>query len=58
MLIDAEARKLIAGRAGPADLRVYARKRSMRNLQEAGLALVTEGRTSIDEVLRAIKQTR
>jgi type II secretory ATPase GspE/PulE/Tfp pilus assembly ATPase PilB-like protein len=58
MLIDEEARKIIAGRASASDLRVYARKRSMRNLQEEGLQLVIDGRTSIDEVLRAIKQTR
>ena len=58
MVIDDEARRLIAGRASASDLRVYARKRGMRNLQEEGLQLVIDGKTSVDEVLRAIKQTR
>jgi len=58
MVIDDEARRLIAARSSASDLRVYARKRSMRNLQEEGLGLVIEGKTSVDEVLRAIKETR
>jgi len=58
MSIDDEARRIIDSGGSVSDLRVFARKRGMRNLQEAGLQLVIEGRTSIDEVIRAIKQTR
>jgi len=54
MPIDQQARDMIA-RGALADLRTYCRKRGMRNLQEEGLRLVTEGRTSVEEVLRAIK---
>ena len=53
--IDDEARELI-GRGALTDLRTHARKLGMRNLQEEGLRLVIEGRTSIEEVLRAVKQ--
>ncbi|HUU10744.1 MAG TPA: ATPase, T2SS/T4P/T4SS family [Phycisphaerae bacterium] len=56
MPIDDEARAMIARGAALADLRTYARKLGMRNLQEEGLRLVIEGRTCIEEVLRAIKQ--
>jgi len=38
------------------DLFTHARKLGMRNLQEEGLTMVIDGRTSIEEVLRAIKQ--
>jgi len=58
MPVDDEARRIIAGGGSVSDLRVHARKGGMRNLQEAGLQLVIEGRTSIDEVIRAIKQSR
>jgi type II secretory ATPase GspE/PulE/Tfp pilus assembly ATPase PilB-like protein len=44
------------GRSALTDLRTHVRKLGMRNLQEEGLRLVIEGRTSIEEVLRAIKQ--
>jgi len=54
--LDDEARALLAGGAGPADLRTHARKLGMRNLQEEGLRLVAAGKTSIEEVLRVIKQ--
>jgi len=55
MPIDDEARGLIE-RGALTDLRTFARKMGMRNLQEEGLQLVIEGRTSIEEVLRALKQ--
>lgn len=58
LLVDDEARRIVGGGGSASDLRVYARKRGMRNLQEAGLQLVIEGRASIDEVIRAIKQSR
>ncbi|MBL7140902.1 MAG: Flp pilus assembly complex ATPase component TadA [Planctomycetes bacterium] len=54
MPIDQEARDMIA-RGALADLRTYCRKLGMRNLQEEGLRLVTDGQTSVEEVLRAIK---
>ena len=56
MPADEEAREMIRRGATVSDLRVHARKLGMRNLQEEGLRLVISGRTSIDEVLRAIKQ--
>ena len=57
MEIDDEARAMIGRGANVADIRAHARKIGMRNLQEEGLALVIAGRTSIEEVLRAVKQT-
>ena len=57
MAIGDEARAMIGRGANVADIRAHARKSGMRNLQEEGLALVIAGRTSIEEVLRAVKQT-
>jgi len=54
MRIDEEGRRLLAGGALP-DLRAHCRKLGMRNLQDEGLRVVIEGRTSVEEVLRAIK---
>jgi general secretion pathway protein E len=56
MPIDVVAREMIGRGASVADVRTYTRKSGMRNLQEEGLQMVIEGRTSIEEVLRAIKQ--
>jgi len=56
MAVDAEARAMIGRGATVADLRTYARKMGMRNLQEEGLQLVIDGDTSIEEVQRAIQQ--
>jgi type II secretory ATPase GspE/PulE/Tfp pilus assembly ATPase PilB-like protein len=56
MPIDAAAREMIA-RGRLSDVRTYVRKLGARNLQEEGLQRVIEGWTSIDEVMRAIKQT-
>ncbi len=58
MPIDEEARAMIASGASAADVRTHARKLGMRNLQEEGLRLVIDGTTSIEEVLRAIKQAK
>jgi len=57
MAIDDETRAMIGRGANVADVRTHARKSGMRNLQEEGLALVVAGHTSIEEVLRAVKQT-
>ncbi|MGB6917354.1 MAG: ATPase, T2SS/T4P/T4SS family, partial [Phycisphaerae bacterium] len=57
MVIDDETRAMIGRGANVADIRAHARKSGMQNLQEEGLALVIAGRTSIEEVLRAVKQT-
>jgi len=58
MPIDQEARALLEKGAQVSDVRGHARKLGMRNLQEEGLRLVIDGRTSIEEVLRAIKQAK
>jgi len=54
MPIDEEARQMIA-RGALADLRTHCRKLGMRNLQEEGLRLIIDGRTSVEEAVRAIK---
>jgi len=54
MPLDDEARRLLARRALTA-LRTHCRKLGMRNLQEEGLRLILGGETSVEEVLRAIK---
>jgi general secretion pathway protein E len=56
MPIDAEAREMIAQGTALGDLVTHLRKLGMRNLQEEGLSMVIDGRTSIEEVLRAIKR--
>ena len=56
MPIDGRAREMIARGTTLADLFTHARKLGMRNLQEEGLTMVIDGRTSIEEVLRAIEQ--
>lgn len=58
MPIDEEARRLIRQGASVSDIRSHARKQGMRNLQEEGLRLVIDGTTSVEEVLRAIKQVK
>jgi type II secretory ATPase GspE/PulE/Tfp pilus assembly ATPase PilB-like protein len=47
---------MIGRGASADDVRTYIRKGGMLNLQEEGLQMVIEGRTSIEEVLRAIKR--
>ncbi|KPJ76103.1 MAG: hypothetical protein AMS14_02525 [Planctomycetes bacterium DG_20] len=56
MPLDDDARAMIAQGTTLSDLLTHLRKRGMRNLQEEGLAMVIDGRTGIEEVLRAIKQ--
>jgi len=56
MPIGHEARAMIAQGATLSDLVTHARRLGMRNLQEEGLDLVIDGRTGIDEVVRAIKR--
>jgi len=56
MPVDATIRDMIARNVSVADIRVQVRKEGMKNLQEEGLRKVIEGKTSIEEVLRAIKQ--
>ena len=56
MPLDAEAREMIGQGTALSDLVTHLRKLGMRNLQEEGLAMVIDGRTSIEEVLRAIKR--
>ena len=57
MPIDAEAHDMIRRNTSVQDIRIHARKQKMLNLQEEGLQLVIEGRTSIEEVQRVLKQT-
>jgi len=52
-----EMREMIGRGASLADVRTQARKAGMRNLQEEGLERILDGQTSVEEVLRAIKQT-
>ena len=56
MPVDGRTREMIARGTTLTDLFTRARKLGMRNLQEEGLTMVIDGRTSIEEVLRAIKQ--
>lgn len=51
-----EMREMIGRGASLADVRTQARKAGMRNLQEEGLQRIIDGQTSVEEVLRAIKQ--
>ena len=51
-----EMREMIGRGASLADVRTQARKAGMRNLQEEGLERIINGQTSVEEVLRAIKQ--
>ena len=57
MPTDAAVRDLIARGASVADIRVQVRKEGMKNLQEEGLRKVIDGKTSIEEVQRVLKQT-
>jgi len=54
MPIDDEARELLASGA-LTDLQAHCRRVGLRNLQEEGLRLILDGRTSVEEVLRVIK---
>jgi type IV pilus assembly protein PilB len=52
MLVDAQIRRAILERASTGEIRAAARAAGMRSLRESGLRALTEGRTSIEEVLR------
>ncbi len=52
LALDVGLRSLIAERASPAVLRAAARERGLRTLREAALALVAEGRTTLEEANR------
>jgi len=56
MPVTPEMREMIGRGASLADVRTQARKAGMRNLQEEGLERIIDGQTSVEEVLRAIKQ--
>ncbi|MEM7517592.1 MAG: pilus assembly protein PilB, partial [Planctomycetota bacterium] len=52
MAIDDEIRRAVVERESSDKIRNYARSSGMRSLRESGLRAVTEGRTTIEEVLR------
>jgi type IV pilus assembly protein PilB len=52
MSMSSELRRLILANASTGELRGAAVQNGMRTLRESGLAAVTEGRTTIEEVLR------
>jgi type IV pilus assembly protein PilB len=52
MLMSDELRKIVLASGSTAELRASAVRAGMRTLREAGLAAATEGRTTIEEVLR------
>ncbi len=52
MVLDDDIRELIMQRASSNVLRAEARKRGMRTLREAGLLAITEGITTIEEVVK------
>jgi type IV pilus assembly protein PilB len=52
MVFDDELRDMIMQSASTSILRDHARKRGMRSLRDAGLELIFDGITSIDEVVR------
>ncbi len=52
MTIDEEIRRLIETNASIEDIRQAAVAGGMRTLREAGLRAASEGRTTIEEVLR------
>jgi len=56
MPVTPEIREMIGRGASIADIRTQARKAGMRNLQEEGLQRIIDGQTSVEDVLRAIKE--
>ena len=52
MLVDDAIRKGVLEGASTEDLRAAARRAGMRTLRQAGMAAITEGITSVEEVLR------
>lgn len=56
LAIDDNLRKLLAGGANPDAVREAARKGGFRSLQEEGVVLVAKGTTSLQELIRVMKQ--
>jgi len=52
MTIDDDLRDMVMKRASSNVLRVAARKRGMRTLRESGLLAISEGTTTIEEVVK------
>ena len=52
MLVDGEIRRAIHQRASTGEIREAARAGGMRSLRDSGIRALTEGRTSVEEVLR------
>jgi type II secretory ATPase GspE/PulE/Tfp pilus assembly ATPase PilB-like protein len=55
LIVDDEVRQVIINGGTPAQLKTAFRKQGGRYLQEAGLALVERGETSVQEVLRVLR---
>ena len=55
LVLDAPIRELLVGRPSVQAIRAQARKAGMRTLQEAGLAKVLAGVTSVNEIVRVVK---
>jgi type II secretory ATPase GspE/PulE/Tfp pilus assembly ATPase PilB-like protein len=53
--MSAAIRKLVAAGAGPGDIKAEARKEKMQTLQQEGLRLVIEGKTSLEELQRIFR---
>ncbi len=53
--VNDEMKELVAGGAGPADIKALARKLKMPSIQREGLKLVASGVTSLEELQRAFK---
>jgi type IV pilus assembly protein PilB len=52
MVMNDAMRRLVLANASTADLRVAAIQAGMRTLRESGVQAITEGRTTVEEVLR------
>jgi type II secretory ATPase GspE/PulE/Tfp pilus assembly ATPase PilB-like protein len=56
LVLDETVRKALVGGAKPDQLRQVARKAGFRGLQEEGIVLVVKGTTSLQELVRVMKQ--
>ncbi|RPI64340.1 MAG: hypothetical protein EHM48_00965, partial [Planctomycetaceae bacterium] len=56
MPVNETIRAMILSRASSHDIRIEASKHGMKSLRQDGLRLVAEGRTTLEEVLRATKE--
>jgi general secretion pathway protein E len=57
LLVDEEIRRLIHDSASEATIRDYANQQGMRSLRTNGLALVRQGHTTLDEILRVTRES-